>query len=133
MRLRGNPPRVKRLSRKVLGGLALVTSLGLGAALIYALQTRDGRKPTEELYSTDNRATADGLAGLPHDYSAIPKLGPPLPGDLGRPILSAQNRGQIVPSPAIGAAESGPSAEDQRRQQEIETARTAKLFAIDPS
>ena len=129
MRLRGDPPRVTRLSRKVLGGLALVTSLGLGAALIYALQTRDGRKPTEELYSTENRATADGLAGLPRDYSAIPKLGPPLPGDLGRPILSAQNQGQIVTSPAIGAAESGPSAEEQRRQQEIETARTAKLFA----
>ena len=129
MRLRGDPPRVTRLSRKVLGGLALVTSLGLSGALIYALQTRDGRKPTEELYSTDNRATADGLAGLPHDYSAIPKLGPPLPGDLGRPILIAQSRGQIVPSPIIGAAESGPSAEEQRRQQEIETARTAKLFA----
>jgi type IV secretion system protein TrbI len=129
MRLRGDPPRVTRLSRKVLGGLALVTSLGLGTALIYALQTRDGRKPTEELYSTDNRATADGLAGLPRDYSAIPKLGPPLPGDLGRPILNAQSRGQIVPSPAIGAVEPGPSAEEQRRQQEIETARTAKLFA----
>ena len=129
MRLRGDPPRVTRLSRKVLGGLALVTSLGLGGALIYALQTRDGRKPNEELYSTENRATADGLAGLPRDYSAIPKLGPPLPGDLGRPILNAQNRGQIVTSPAIGAVESGPSAEEQRRQQEIETARTAKLFA----
>jgi type IV secretion system protein TrbI len=129
MRLRGDPPRVTRLSRKVLGGLALVTSLGLGGALIYALQTRDVRKPTDELYSTDNRATADGLAGLPRDYSAIPKLGPPLPGDLGRPILSAQNRGQIVPSPAIGAVEPSPSAEEQRRQQELETARTAKLFA----
>ena len=129
MRLRGDPPRVTRLSRKVLGGLALVTSLGLGGALIYALQTRDGRKPTEELYSTDNRATADGLAGLPRDYSAIPKLGPPLPGDLGRPILNAQNRGQTIPSPAIGAVEPGPSAEEQRRQQELETARTAKLFA----
>ena len=129
MRLRGDPPRVTRLSRKVLGGLALVTSLGLGGALIYALQTRDGRKPTDELYSTDNRATADGLAGLPRDYSAIPKLGPPLPGDLGRPILSAQSRGQIVTSPAIGVAEPGPSAEEQRRQQELEAARTAKLFA----
>jgi type IV secretion system protein TrbI len=129
MRLRGDPPRVTRLSRKVLGGLALVTSLGLGAALIYALQTRDGRKPTEELYSTENRATADGLAGLPRDYSAIPKLGPPLPGDLGRPILIAQNRGQTIPPPSIGAPDQGPSAEEQRRQQELETARVSKLFA----
>jgi type IV secretion system protein TrbG len=72
--------------------------------------------------TTENRATADGLAGLPREYSAIPKLGPPLPGDLGRPILNAQNRGQTIPSPAIGAVEPGPSAEEQRRQQELETA-----------
>jgi type IV secretion system protein VirB10 len=46
----------------------------------------------EELYSTDNRQPADGLAGLPRDYTG-PVLGPPLPGDLGRPILDAQNGG----------------------------------------
>ena len=37
---------------------------------------------------------ADGLAGLPKDYAGIPRdvprLGPPLPGDLGRPIVAAQ-------------------------------------------
>ncbi|ENU3990726.1 conjugal transfer protein TraI, partial [Enterobacter kobei] len=41
MRLRAEPPRVTRLSRKVLAGLGLVASVGLGGALIYALQTRD--------------------------------------------------------------------------------------------
>jgi type IV secretion system protein VirB10 len=41
MRLRAEPPRVTRLSRKVLAGLSLVASLGIGSALIYALQTRD--------------------------------------------------------------------------------------------
>lgn len=129
MRLRGDAPRVTRLSRKVLVGLGVVTSLGLGGALIYALQTRDGTKKADELYSTENRATADGLAGLPKDYSSIPKLGPPLPGDLGRPILDAQNRGLPVPNPAIVPPDPAISAEEQRRLQELEAARTSKLFA----
>ncbi|WP_413993278.1 TrbI/VirB10 family protein [Labrys okinawensis] len=124
MRLRPEPPRVTRLSRKVLTGLGLVAGIGLGGALIYALQTRDAGKP-EELISTDNRATADGLAGLPKDYTG-PVLGPPLPGDLGRPILNAQN---ALPPPGIATPNPGLSAEEQRRLQELESARTAKLFA----
>lgn len=125
MRLRGEAPRVTRLSRKVLAGIGLVASVGIGGALIYALQTRDGGKPADELYSTDNRSTADGLAGLPRDYSGIPQLGPPLPGDLGRPILGAQNRGQPLPN----QPNPGLSAEEQRRLQEIETARVSRLFS----
>lgn len=128
MRLRAEAPRVTRLSRKMLAGIGLLASVGIGGALIYALQTRDGGKPAEELFSTDNRSTADGLAGLPRDYSRIPQLGPPLPGDLGRPILDAQNRGQPVPTPGLATPNPGLSAEEQRRLQEIETARTAKLF-----
>lgn len=130
MRLRPDPPRVTRLSRKVLAGLGLAAGLGVGGALIYALQTRNGGNQGQELYSTDNRTTPDGLAGLPKDYSGVPKLGPPLPGDLGRPILNAQNGGQPVATPGVVAsAPSGPSPEEQRRAQEIEAARTARLFA----
>ncbi len=107
MRLRAEPPRVTRLSRKVLAGIGLVASVGLGGALVYALQTRDGARSNEELYSTENRSTADGLAGLPRDYGGVPRLGPPLPGDLGRPILGAQERGQPVPAPGIATPQSG--------------------------
>ena len=131
MRLRPEPPRVTRLSRKVLAGLGLAAGVGIGGALIYALQTQHGGKPNEELYATDNRTTPDGLNSLPKDYAG-PRLGPPLPGDLGRPILTAQNNGQPVPSPTIatpGAVPSGPSPEEQRRLQELEAARTARLFA----
>jgi type IV secretion system protein VirB10 len=125
MRLRAETPRVTRLSRKVLAGISLVASVGIGGALIYALQTRDGGRPAEELYSTDNRSTADGLAGLPRDYSGVPQLGPPLPGDFGRPIVGAQNRGQPLPT----QPNPGLSAEVQRRLQEIETARVSRLFS----
>ncbi|UOK73328.1 TrbI/VirB10 family protein [Ancylobacter polymorphus] len=125
MRLRPEPPRVTRLSRKVLAGAGLVAGLGLGATLIYALQGRDKGTAGEELYSTENRSQADGLAGLPRDYTG-PILGPPLPGDLGRPILSAQNRGQPVVPPTLQPPPFDP--EQQRRFAEQEAARTSRVF-----
>lgn len=124
MRLRGETPRVTRLSRKALAGLGLVTCLGIGGALIYALQTRNAGTGNQELYSTTNRPTADGLAGLPRDYTG-PRLGPPLPGDLGRPILDAQNRGQPVVPPNIRPTV---DAAEQRRLAEEEAARTSRVF-----
>ena len=124
MRLRGEPPRVTRLSRRAITALGLVAGLGLGAALIYALQTRDDGRTGEELYSTTNRPTADGLAGLPRDYTG-PRLGPPLPGDLGRPILDAQNRGQPVVPPTIQPTV---DPDEQRRLAEEEAARTSRVF-----
>ncbi|NSZ48760.1 TrbI/VirB10 family protein [Agrobacterium vitis] len=125
MRLRAEPPRVTRLSRKVLASVTAVALVGIGGALIYALQTRNVGRDGEEVYSTTNRQTADGLAGLPRDYTG-PVLGPPLPGDLGRPILDAQNRGQPVVPPAI----STPTVDEaeQRRLAEEEAARTSRVF-----
>ncbi|MBX5141262.1 TrbI/VirB10 family protein [Rhizobium lentis] len=125
MRLRAEAPRVTRLSRKVLVSAAAVGLVGIGGALIYALQTRDGGQSGEELYSTTNRQTADGLAGLPRDYTG-PVLGPPLPGDLGRPILDAQNRGQPVVPPTITT--STVDEAEQRRRAEEEAARTSRVF-----
>jgi type IV secretion system protein VirB10 len=128
LRLRPERPQVTRLSRKVLIGLGAVSGLAIAAALIYALQTRRAGQDNRELYSTENRPTADGLTGLPRDYTGIPKLGPPLPGDLGRPILSAQNQGQPIP-PGGPLPQPGVTPEEQRRLQEIEAARLSKLFA----
>jgi type IV secretion system protein VirB10 len=128
LRLRPDRPRVTRLSRKVLIGLGGLSGLAIAAALIYALQTRNADQSAQELYSIENRPTADGLTGLPRDYTGVPKLGPPLPGDLGRPILNAQNQGQ--PIPAGGPLpQPGMTPEEQRRLQEIEAARLSKLFA----
>ncbi|MGY4752565.1 TrbI/VirB10 family protein [Pannonibacter sp. Q-1] len=125
MRLRAEPPRVTRLSRKVLASVGAVALVGIGGALIYALQSRDAGTGGEELYSTENRPTADGLAGLPRDYTG-PVLGPALPGDLGRPILDAQNRGQPVVPPTITT----PTVDEaeQRRLAEEEAARTSRVF-----
>ncbi len=130
MRLRPSRAPVTRLSRKVLTALALVAAAGLGGALIFALQPHRpaGRA---ELYNTDSRSTPDGLANLPKDYTGlprnVPKLGPPLPGDLGRPIVNA---GAPAPGTAMSsAAPASPDPEKQRLAQEKEAARTGQLFA----
>ncbi|WP_449415200.1 TrbI/VirB10 family protein [Ochrobactrum teleogrylli] len=127
LRLRPEPPRVTRLSRKILIGACGVAGIAIAAALFWALDTsRRGNQSATELYNVDNKTPADGLAGLPKDYTNIPKLGPALPGDLGRPILRAQEQGKPVAAPNIQTPRVDP--EEQRRLAEIEAARLAKLF-----
>jgi type IV secretion system protein VirB10 len=113
-----------RLSRKVVVVLSLIAAIAIASVLFIALQ----RKPliaSSELYNTDNRTTPDGLNNLPRDYSNIPKpvpkLGPPLPGDLGRPILNAGTGNTATPA--------SPDPERQRIVQEREAARVSRLFA----
>jgi type IV secretory pathway VirB10-like protein len=125
-RLRPERPRVTRLSRKVLAGLAGVASLAILGSVIWALEGKQrGQSSGPELFNTDNKTTPDGLASLPKDYLGLPKnvpqLGPPLPGDLGRPILNAR---------AATPPASGLEAVEQRVAQESEAARTSRLFSI---
>jgi len=127
MRLRAEAPRVTRLSRKVLAGLGVIAGAGIGGALIFALQGRGDNPAPAELFSTENRAPADGLQRLPRDYSGVPQLGPPLPGDLGRPIVSARERGQPVPLTGPQPVP-GVSTGEQHRLQELDAARISRLF-----
>ena len=124
-----------RLSRKVLIGLAAIAAILISGALIWGL-SQGQKKPTggTEVYNTENKPTPDGLTTLPRDYTGVtrsnpppiapgvPVLGPPLPGDLGRPIHNAQ-----VPAP--GSGEPAVDAEQQRVVQETEAARTSRLSA----
>ncbi|MGE0853216.1 MAG: TrbI/VirB10 family protein [Hyphomicrobiaceae bacterium] len=124
MRLRPNRAPVMRLSRRVLIALGFVAAVAIASALFFALQPRR-QIAGPELYSTDNRTTPDGLSNLPRDYASlpkpVPKLGPPLPGDLGRPILNAGAGNTSAPSPS--------DPDKQRIAQEQEAARVSRLFA----
>ncbi|OYX52736.1 MAG: conjugal transfer protein TraI [Sphingomonas sp. 32-66-10] len=130
--LRGPTPRVMRLSRKALAALGVVAGLGIGGSLWFALAPK-GERSGKELYSTESRTTAETITSGPKDYGQVPKLGGPLPGDLGRPILSARERGENVPVPPMGSGQPDPrvqaeEAARQRAQQERDAARTASLF-----
>jgi type IV secretion system protein TrbI len=124
LRLGAERPRATRLSRKVLAGGTALALLLISGAVLWALRSSQPRNPApDELYNTDHHNVADGLATLPQDYAGlphdVPKLGPPLPGDFGRPFVTTE--GQSTPI--------GLDAEQQRTNQETEAARTSKVFA----
>lgn len=127
--LRPQPPRVVRLSKKVIAGGASVAGLVIFGALIWALDQPERDGTGDELFTVDNIPQTDRLAGLPRDYSewpqperAVPVLGPPLPGELGRPILRTQG-------PPAEPLSNPADPEAQRLAQESEAARLSPLFA----
>ena len=130
-RLRGESPRVMRLSRKTLASIGAAGGIAIGGALLWALQP-SAPKSSDNLYSADTANRAEVVTGAPADYGKVPKLGPPLPGDLGRPIVAAQRDGETVPVPPMGSSPAGtrsPAEEARdRARQEREAATTSRLF-----
>ena len=87
--IRARPRAVRRFSRKALiGGGTALGALMFGA-LAVALQSPDySDDKSGELYNVTHKPMADGLELLPKSYAELkPKLGPPLPGDLGAAYL----------------------------------------------
>lgn len=131
--IRAKPRPVTRLSRKALAGLLGGAAVVVLGGAIWALRPPMKPKAPDELYSVDRRATAEGLNRLPRNYAGlgtgangVPQLGPPLPGDLGEPILRAKQDGRIPEgaTPQIGPAAPS-SAADQVREEQLKTAREA--------
>lgn len=131
VRLRAPPPRVARLSRPMVLTLGTVAAAAAGGALMLALHAPSVRAPEPAPEDPETRAPPSAMLDAPKTYGEIPKLGPPLPGDLGRPIVSAQDRGVSVPPPAMGPTPPPDPAEAQARQarrQVLDAARTSSLF-----
>ncbi|MER9368184.1 TrbI/VirB10 family protein [Mesorhizobium sp. M0518] len=131
LQLRASPRRPVRFRRGVIVAIAAVGSGAIFGVTMMALQGPALRlkQQAEELYNTDRKPTAEGLEGLPKDYSGIkpktPVLGPALPGDLGRPILEHQRQLGIAPGQEV-------SAEEQRLAQQAISARESQvLFRIE--
>jgi type IV secretion system protein VirB10 len=110
-----------RLSRKTLACIGAVTGFCISGALFYALRSQS-HAPARNVYNTESQNKAEAVTRGPKDYSQVPRLGHPLPGDLGRPILAAQANGQMVPVPSMG------SQAHQRAMQIRDAARTSGLF-----
>lgn len=131
-RLGAEPPKVMRLSRKSIAIMGGASGIAIGGALLYALQS-EKPKVAENLHNSDRANRSELVTGAPGDYDKIPKLGDPLPGDLGRPILAAREKGEVVPIPPIGAppADSRATAAEQARArvvQERDSARASQIF-----
>lgn len=132
--IRSAPAPVRRFSKKALAiilGLAGLILLG-SFSLALSPSSHDASAATRELYSTENKPKAEGLASLPVSYAdlkqndPVPELGPPLPGDLGAPILKAQIEGRFDFEDRFGASDEIGEQADQIAQLEAERATAAR-------
>lgn len=126
LRLRAPPEPVTRLSRKALVACGAVLAAGVAGALGWSLMEHK-RKPAEPAF-VPAASPPERVASLPRDYAgrpAAPTLGPPLPGDLGRPMLSSQvAQRDDIGSPSAAMAD--PRLEAHR--EAVASARASGLF-----
>ena len=139
--LRAPPRPITRLNRRVIAIGMGVVAAGVAGATFWSLQPHQkGGNVGVELHNVDRVAHAEGLEQLPPDYSKMPSkpveappvLGPPLPGDLGAPILRSQTVSP-QPAPAQPMVRPDPAAEAARmeranREREAVEAARAPLF-----
>ncbi len=132
--LRAAPRRVVRFKRRLMIGIAAVGIAGIFGVTWLALKgplLRFGQQ-AQELHSTDRKSTPEGLAELPKDYGEMkpetPVLGPPLPGDLGPPILERQKQLGLTPGVPESEADREAEAERQRLAQLARAAKEAGVF-----
>ena len=143
--IRAKPRPVTRLSRKAIAGLLGGSALVVLGGTLWALRSPAAKPARDELYSTEHRAVAEGVSRLPKDYAGVakegnpavaPKLGPPLPGDLGLPIVAAQADGRMAGggAPSVASRDSGaPTVVSQAREQRLKAAQDAigsPLFSV---
>jgi len=96
--LRATPRKVVRFKRNLLIGVAAIGAVAIFGTTWFALRNNhllhhdDG-----SVYNTDRKPTPDGLAALPQSYDKI-KLGEPLPGDLGKPVVDRERSLGLSPA-----------------------------------
>ncbi|MEM7662941.1 MAG: TrbI/VirB10 family protein [Pseudomonadota bacterium] len=89
--IRAKPKPVRRFNRKALIGMVGATGLFILSAAAIAFRDDSGANSGQspELYKINRNNLPDQITAMPADYSEVkPKLGPPLPGDLGSAFLS---------------------------------------------
>lgn len=117
--LRAAPSRVTRFRRGAIIAIAAVGSTAIVGVAWLALQPA-----TLNLVASGDdtpigaKAPPDALAGAPVSYGDVPPLGPPLPGDLGKPILDHQREIGMAPieSADEAARRAAQKAEDERQR-----------------
>jgi type IV secretion system protein TrbI len=127
--LRGRPRPVVRFRRGLIIGITAVVAGCLVTVTWFALEPPSFRLAAQDDGAGDplRKAAPDALAGAPASYGDVPRLGPPLPGDLGRPILEHQ-RSLAEPVPPVAAPQAAPDpaqAAAEAERQRLAAAREA--------
>jgi type IV secretion system protein VirB10 len=129
--LKAAPRRVIRFKRNLLIGIAAIGCIATFGITWMALRTPHLRIAVNsgESPGTEHKPEPDALSKLPGNYGEMqkPKLGPPLPGDLGLGIVQREKQ--------LGVRPSGPATEDQaaraerlRLAQQAQQARESAVF-----
>ncbi len=130
LELRAKPRPVTRFNRKVLIGLAAFVCVVIFAATMIALQPLKlrGAGQGEELINTERKAKAEGLDALPRSYGDLkpPELGPPLPGDIGPPVVRLEK--ELGVDQGATSESDSERAERLRQAQQAQKAREATVF-----
>ncbi len=137
LEIRGRPQAVRRLNRKtIMIASALLLSVVLLTTIWSLRGSRGGQAMmTTESHNVDHVSRPEGLDALPHDYGSvakIPKLGPPI-GELGRPVVKAEQLAGLTPMPERGNFRPDPEedaarTEALRQESEIKEAARAPVF-----
>jgi type IV secretory pathway VirB10-like protein len=132
--LRGRPRPVIRFRRGLIIGVSAIATTALIGLAWVALEPPSFRLAGEagapELAA---KGAPDSIADAPASYADVPQLGPPLPGDLGRPILEQQRRsGTLAPThgdaSAVQAEADRKLQAEQRLAEQAEAARTSSVL-----
>ena len=133
--LRGRPRRVVRFRRGLIIGITALVAGALVTVTWFALEPPSFRLAAEEdgVGEPLRKAAPDALANAPASYGDVPRLGPPLPGDLGRPILEHQ-RSLAEPVPPAGAPPAEPdparTAAEAERQRLVAAREAARASGV---
>ncbi|MGV3730557.1 MAG: TrbI/VirB10 family protein [Sphingopyxis sp.] len=132
LRIRGDIPRVTRLSRKTLAIAGAAAGALVSGALFWALRTPPPADPPEVLV-VSNANPAKSVMGAPAGYDDLPVFDPPRPGEAGQ--ANMQRSDSIGPAatafdPASGADPHAAAREQarERAQREREAAAASRLF-----
>lgn len=132
--LRGKPRPVVRFRRGLIVGLTGAVAALLVGLSWFALQPASFHKAAAVAESEEQQGKAppDTLSSLPRNYGDVPRLGPPLPGDLGRPILEHERSLDGMPpseSSDAGAAQVRSDVEVER-QRNVATRTAARSSPV---
>jgi type IV secretion system protein TrbI len=128
--LRARPARAVRFKRGVIVSLVAIAAAGVAGTAWIALKPASFHMVSD---STDQTrlatAPTDTLSALPNSYGDVPKLGPPLPGDLGKPILERQAQlAAETGTPQAPATQNAAAYARQQRMDELRAARHSGLL-----
>ena len=131
--LRSRPRPAVRFRRGLIVGLTGAVAAALITVSWLALEPPSFRKVAAPADGGEPaKAGPDALANVPGSYGDVPRLGPPLPGDLGRPMLEQQRSLQMA-QPSVGAPPSvdqAQSAADAERERVAAARQAARTSAV---